>query len=99
MLLDINFQPNYKKMWLQKQKIININNKCENTKQVEYDYAVVHYAYILRGRNHRKLEGNKLGPFRITNVHTNGYFRIQWGIVNEQINIQRFTPYFVDPPT
>ena len=37
-LEDINFQPNYKEMWLMKQKLINYNNKHENAKRVEYDY-------------------------------------------------------------
>ena len=40
MLLDINFQMNYKDIWLRNQKLINNNNKHENDKQVEYDYEV-----------------------------------------------------------
>ena len=35
MLLGINFQPDYKEMWLTKQTIINNNNKRENKKQIE----------------------------------------------------------------
>ena len=99
MLPDINFKPNYKEMWLRKQIPINNNNKCENANRVECDYEVGHYAYILREKNYRKLEGEKLGPFRITQFHTNGYFRIQQEIVNEWINIRRLTPYFGDPQT
>ena len=38
MLLDINFQTNDKEMWLSKKKLINYNNKRENSKRVEYDY-------------------------------------------------------------
>ena len=57
-------------MWQRKQKLINNNNNCENTKRVEYDYAVGHYAYILRDKNYRKLEGEKLGPFK---NHTSAY--------------------------
>ena len=34
MLTYINFQPNYKEVWLRKQKIINNNNKRENEKLV-----------------------------------------------------------------
>ena len=99
MLLDINFQQNYKEMWLRKQKLINYNNKRENEKRVEYDCKVGHYGYILRDGNYRKLEGDKLVPFRITQVHTNGSVIIQGGIVNEQIDIQHFTPHFGDLPT
>ena len=99
MLLDIHFEPNYKEIWLRNQNIISYNNKRENAKQVEYDYAVGHYAYILRDKNYRKLEGERLGPFRITQVHTNGYFRIQRGIINAQINTRRLTHHFGDPPS
>ena len=44
MLLYVNFKPNYKEMWLRRQKLINNNNKRENAKQVEHDYEVGHYA-------------------------------------------------------
>ena len=54
---DINLKPNYKEMWIRKQKLINYNNKRENAKRVQYDYEVSHYAYILGGGNYHKLEG------------------------------------------
>ena len=57
MLLDINFQPNYKEMWLSNKKLINYNNKRENAKRVEYDSEFGHYAYVLRDGNYRKLKG------------------------------------------
>ena len=86
-------------MWLRKQKLINYYNKHENAKRVEYNYNVSHYAYIIRDRKYRKLRGDKSGPFRITQVHTNGFVRIQQGIVNELINAQRLIPHFGYPPT
>ena len=66
---------------------------------MQHKYDVGHYMYILREGNYHKLEGEKLGPFRITQVHTNGPVRIQRGIVNELISIQRLTPHFGDPRT
>ena len=99
MLLYNNFQTNYKDMWLRKQKLINDYNKRVNEKQVENNYEVDHYAYILSDRNFRILEGYKSGTFRITHVHTNGSVRIQQGIFNERINIQCLTPQFGDLPT
>ena len=42
-LLDTNFQTNYREMWLSKQKLINRNNKRENENRVEYYYEVGHY--------------------------------------------------------
>ena len=53
-------------------KIINDNNNRENAKRVQYDYEVSHYTYILRDGNYRKLEGDKLRLFIITQMHTNG---------------------------
>ena len=64
---------------------------------MQHDYEVGHYAYIIRVRNYHNLEGEKLGPFRITQVNTNSSIRIQIGIVNEQMNIWNITPHFGDP--
>ena len=50
-------------MWLRKKKLINYNNKRENTKRLQYDYEVSHNAYILRDRKYGKLEVERLGPF------------------------------------
>ena len=86
-------------MWLRKKTFIHYNNKRENEKQVKQDYEAGNYAYILRVGNYRKLEGERLRRFRITQVHTNGYVRIQRVIFNKQISIQRLTQHFVDPPT
>ena len=80
-------------------KLTNNNTKRKNANRVEYDYKVGHYAVILRDRNYRKLEGEKLEPFRITQVHTNGSDRIRRGIVNDIINIPPLTPHFGDPVT
>ena len=81
------------------EKSINYNNERENTKQVAYTHEFVHNPYIIRDRKYRKLRGDKSGPFRITQVHTNGFVRIQQGIVNELINAQRLIPHFGYPPT
>ena len=34
------------------------------------------------------------GPYRITDVYTDGTVRIQCGTINERINIRRLHPYF-----
>jgi hypothetical protein len=41
----------------------------------------------------RKAEDKYLGPFTITQVHTNGTIRIQRGTMSERINIRRVTPF------
>ena len=42
MLLYIDFRPNYKEMSLRKQKLMNCNNKPENTKRMQHDYEFGH---------------------------------------------------------
>ena len=98
MLLDLKFEPNYHQMWAQKQKRINYDNVRENSKRASYDYKVDGYAYIVRDGQYRKLEGDKQGPFRITEVFSNGTLRLQKGVVSERLNIRRLTPHFGDPP-
>ena len=98
MLLNIGFEPNYEQVWAQKQRRINYDNVGENAKRVNHTYSVGDYAYVLRDGIYRKLEGDKLGPYRVTEVFTNNTVRIQKGIVNERINIRRLTPHFGQPP-
>ena len=86
-------------MCLRKKKIINYKNNSKNAKRVQHNYEVVHYTYFLRGGNYYKLEGEKLGLFRIIEVYDNGSVRIQRGIVDEKINIRSLTPHFGDTPT
>ena len=66
MLLDITYVPNYQNTWQRKQKRINYDNIRENSKRVSHDYKVGEHAYILRDGNYRKLEGDKQGPYPIT---------------------------------
>lgn len=98
MLLNITFEPDWEVMWKRKQKLINYNNKRENAKRVPHDYQVGDHVYILRDGHYRKLEGDKLGPYQITQVFANGTVRIQRGLINERINIRRLTPHFGAPP-
>ena len=83
----------------EEEKIISNNNKHEHANQVQRNYEVDHYAYIVRGGNCRKLEEDILGPFRIKKVHNNRSIIIKIVIVNELINIRHITPHFEDPPT
>ena len=98
MLLDLKFEPNYEQTWAQKQQSTNYDNIRENSKRVTHDYKVGDYVYVLRDGNYRKLEGDKQGPYAVTEVFTNGTVRIQKGIVNERINIRRLTPHFGNSP-
>ena len=85
-------------MWAKKQKRIKYDNIRENSKRATHDYKVDEYVYILKDGQYRKLEGDKQGPFQITEVFTNGTVRLQKGVVNERLNICWLTPHFGDPP-
>ena len=98
MLLNIGFEPNYERVWAQKQRHINYDNVRENAKPVQHTYSVGDYAYVLRDGVYHKLEGDKLGLYHVTEVFTNNTVRIQEGVVNECINIHRLTPHFGQPP-
>ena len=78
---------------------MNYNNVCENVKRVNnHTYSVGDYVYVLRDGIYHKLEGDKLGPYHMTEVFKNNTIRIQIGIVNKPINIRRLTPHFGQPP-
>ena len=106
MLLDIAYVPNYpQNTWQRKQKRINYDNIRENSKRVSHGYKVsehvyilrdgnYHHVYILRDGNYRKLEGDKQGPYPITEMFTNGTIRIQKGIMNDRLNIHQLTLHF-----
>ena len=98
MLLDLKFEPNYEKMWAQKQKRIQYDNIRENSKRAAHDYKVDEYVYILKDGQYCKLEGDKQGPFQITEVFSNGTVRLQKGVVSERLNIRRLTPHFGENP-
>ena len=81
-----------------KQKRINYDNIHENSKRAKHTYQVNDYVYVIKDGVYRKLEGDKEGPYRVTEVYSNNTIRIQKGIVNERINIRRLTPHFGTPP-
>ena len=85
-------------MRAKKQKRIQYDNIRENSKRAAHDYKVDEYVYILQDGQYHKLEGDKQGPFQITEVFTNGTLRLQKGVVNERLNIRWLTPHFGDPP-
>ena len=96
MLLDLKFKPNYNEMWAQKQNI-NYDNVRENSKRASHNYKVDEYVYIIRDGQYRKLEGDKQGPFQITEVFSNGTVWLQKGVAKSPIieTLSRFHVFFV----
>ena len=69
-------------------------NTHENLCRVDFDYAVGQKVLLKKDGILRKAEDKYVGPYNITQVHTNGTIRVQRGTMSERINIRRATPYF-----
>jgi len=94
MLFNLNTIIDWKLISAKKQKQVDYDNLRENRKRIDYDYSVGEKVYINRKGVFRKFDDPKYGPFRITDIYTNGTVRIQKGSVNERINIRRLEPHF-----
>ena len=94
MLFNLNTTIDWKLISAKKQKQVDYDNLRENRKRIDYDYSIGEKVYINRKGVFRKFDDPKYGPFRITDIYTNGTVRIQKGSVNERINIRRLEPHF-----
>ena len=94
MMFNLSTLVDWKELSIRKQNLVDKANLRENRNRVDYDYQVNDEVYIKREGIFRKLDNSKLGPFQITDIHTNGTVRIQRGPVNERINIRRLEPHF-----
>ena len=94
--MKFNLSPlvDWKELSIRKQNLVDKANLRKNRNRVDYDYQINDEVYIKREGIFRKLDNPKLGPFQITDIHTNGTVRIQRGPVNERINIRRLEPHF-----
>ena len=61
---------------------------------MDFDYKVGQKVLVIKGGILRKAEDPHDGPYKITEVFTNGTVRIQRGTINEKLNIRRLLPYF-----
>ena len=57
-----------------------------------HDHTVGDIVYVEMTGMYHKLDCNKKGTYRITEVSTNGKFRFQKGKANKHINIRWLTP-------
>ena len=94
MMFNMNSLVNWKALAIRKQKLVDKANLRENKSRIDYDYQVGSCVYVMVDGIKRKLDSPKNGPFKVTDVYTNGIVRIQRGAVNERINIRRLEPHF-----
>ena len=94
MLYDIPFLANWSEIGKRRQNQVDNDNIRENSKRLDFDYKRGQKVLVVKGGILRKAEYPNEGPYKITEVFTNGTVRIQHGTINERINIRRLLPYF-----
>ena len=92
MVLNLSYEADWASIKAKKQALINKNNARENSSRIPKDY-VVGDKVLLERIGSRKYERPYDGPFKITQVYTNGTVQIQKGAMSERINIRRIFPY------
>jgi hypothetical protein len=73
MILPINFVTDWGAIEQQRQKEMARNNRRENASRISHDYKLVGDTVLLKkpGKNLRKLEAPRTGPYSVTAVYTN----------------------------
>ena len=94
MMFDIPYLTDWNAIGRRRQQLVDRNNARENARRIEYDYKVGGKCLVYKDGVLRKGEDQFLGPYTITEVHTNGTVRIQRGTISERLNIRRIVPYF-----
>ena len=90
-------QVDWNELLERKQNIINKANIKENSKRRSFDYTEGDLIIILHKQGHNdKLDLSTFpeGPWKITQIHTNGTVPILRNNYIERINIRRIRPFF-----
>ena len=93
MTMDLPFVANFLQLRDRRQALIDYNLRRENARRRNHDYKVGDFVLEMVD-NPTKLGYPTKGPFRITQIHTNGTITIQRRPhVTDRVNIRRFRPY------
>ena len=92
MIFNIQHVANWEYIRQDKQKVIEKNNKAENAKHIEHLYKEGDQALVKRGTEN-KYESPYRGPYNIIKVNKNGTVCLKVGVVEDNYNISRLTPY------
>ena len=92
MIFNIRHQADWQYIQERKRARIETNNKQENAKRVQHDYAPGERVLITKA-DHNKMEAAREGPYEIIRVHANGTVTIQKGLAQQRINIRQCTPF------
>ena len=92
MIFNIQHVANWEYIKQRKQKIINLNNKRENSKCKEHVYQVGDKVLLSRGTEN-KYEAPYHLPFDILQVYDNGTVHLMVKSVADTYDIRRLMPY------
>lgn len=93
MFLDVPFIANWQ--WIQgrRQQLVDEALRRQNSRRRHYDY-IVDQQVLKDVHQPTKIGIRRTGPYRITQVHTNGNVTIELRPgITERINIRRISPY------
>ena len=93
MIYNIAFKENWDRIQKRKQDIINKSNRKENKSRIHYEYKVGDQVLLETPGILRKLSTPCTGPYPVTQVYNCSTVQIQKGIVTEQVNIRRISPF------
>ena len=93
MIHNIAFKANWDRIQKRKQDIINKSNKKENKSRIPYEYIVGDQVLLETPGILWKLSTPRTGTYPVMQVYNNGTVQIQKGIVTEQVNIRRISPF------
>lgn len=96
MIFNIEHIANWEYIRASKQKIINKNNKIENSRRIPHAYSIGDRVMLKKG-SENKYEQPYSGPHTILHVGKNGTVRLQIGAIFDTINIRRIEPYVEAP--
>jgi hypothetical protein len=92
MMLNIFHTANWEYIKQRKQKIINLNNKRENSKCIPHVYQLGDLVLFKR-RTENKYESLYQSPFNILKINNSGTVHLRVKSVKDTYNIRQFIPY------
>ena len=92
-ILNTQFEADWQLIKNRKQRIINANNKRENSKRIEHNYKVDDLVLYHVPSKSKFGPPEYKGPYKIKTVGTNGTVWLKMGPLTETVNIRNVRPY------
>ena len=93
MLFDLSFTRDWNVTKKKRQRVIEHNNKRENSKQTRYQFQPNNNVLLERNLLQQKLYPKRDGPYDVVRVYPNGTLKLHKGIVTQNVSIRRCVPY------